>query len=134
MRCMSTAKTKGQGEQTQTGLFGDGELAAVRVQGAPRVMSPVRDQVELRPVDLDALLTPDHPARTVWAFVQAMKLAPLYARIKSAGSRGGAPGHRPGDSGGVVAVGHHRRRGPGARSTSCASAMTCIAGSAAAWA
>lgn len=103
MRCMSSAKTKDEGEQTQTGLFGSGELAinaattqaVVSVQGAPRVMSPVRDQVELRPVDLDALLTRDHPARTVWAFVQAMELAPLYARIKSAGSRGGAPAIDP---------------------------------------
>lgn len=46
-------------------------------------MSPQRHQVELRPVDLDALLAPDHAARTVWAFVQTMDLAPLYARIKS---------------------------------------------------
>ncbi|WPH23098.1 IS1182 family transposase [Variovorax paradoxus] len=59
------------------------------------MMSPVRNQVELRPVDLDALLAPEHPARTVWAFVQAMDLAPLYARIKSAGSRGGAPAIDP---------------------------------------
>lgn len=103
MQCMSSAKTKDEGEQAQRGLFGSGNLAVnaattramVSVQGARRVMSPVRNQVELRPVDLDALLTPDHPARTVWAFVQAMELAPLYARIKSAGSRGGAPAIDP---------------------------------------
>lgn len=103
MQSMSSAKAKNEGEQTQTGLFGEGELAggtaaaqaAASEQGTPRVMSPVRNQVELRPVDLDALLAPDHPARTVWAFVQAMELAPLYARIKSAGSRGGAPAIDP---------------------------------------
>lgn len=103
MQCMSTAKSTGEAEQTQVGLFGEGELragaataqAAVSAQGAPRVMSPVRDQIELRAVDMDALLAPDHPARTVWAFVQAMDLAPLYARIKSAGSRGGAPAIDP---------------------------------------
>lgn len=99
---MSTAKTTDEGEQPQTGLFGEGELPAggmdaqaASAPGAPRVMSPVRNQVELRPVDLDALLAPQHPARTVWAFVQAMELAPLYARIKSAGSRGGAPAIDP---------------------------------------
>jgi hypothetical protein len=100
---MRSANTKDEGEQTQTGLFGERELrssaadaqAGGNAQGAPRVMSPVRNQIELRPVDLDALLTPDHPARTVWAFVQAMELAPLYARIKPAGSRGGAPAIDP---------------------------------------
>lgn len=101
---MSKAKTGDAGEQTQTGLFGEGELspsgqalaqAGVSAPGAPRVMSPVRNQVELRPVDLDAMLAAQHPARTVWAFVQAMDLAPLYARIKSAGSRGGAPAIDP---------------------------------------
>ncbi|MCK7502451.1 MAG: IS1182 family transposase [Comamonadaceae bacterium] len=59
------------------------------------MMSPRRDQVELRAVDLDAVLAPDHPARTVWAFVQTMDLAPLYAGIKSVGGRGGAPAIDP---------------------------------------
>ena len=103
MRCMSTAKTGQEtGQAPQRGLFGVGELppgeAAARQGssgGTPRVMTPMRNQVELRPVDLDALLAPDHPARTVWAFVQALELAPLYARIKSAGSRGGAPAIDP---------------------------------------
>lgn len=103
MRCMSTAKTGHEtGQASQGGLFGVGDLppgeAATRQGssgGTPRVMSPQRHQVELRPVDLDALLAPDHPARAVWAFVQALELAPLYARIKSAGSRGGAPAIDP---------------------------------------
>jgi hypothetical protein len=38
---------------------------------AARVISPQRDQVELRAVDLDSLLALDHPARTEWAFVQS---------------------------------------------------------------
>ncbi|MCU0918821.1 MAG: IS1182 family transposase [Burkholderiaceae bacterium] len=59
------------------------------------MMSPQRDQVELRAVDLESLLAADHPARTVWAFVQSMDLAPLYARIKSVGGRGGAPAIDP---------------------------------------
>jgi transposase len=84
------------------GLFGEEELPEARAVSRPaeaggpaRVMSPERNQVELRPVHLDALLAPDHAARTVWAFVQTMDLAPLYARIKSVAGRGGAPAIDP---------------------------------------
>ncbi len=66
-----------------------------RAGGAARVMSPQRNQVELRPVDLESLLAHDHAARTVWVFVQALDLAPLYARIKSVAGRGGAPAIDP---------------------------------------
>lgn len=99
---MSTATGGDGGEQAQVGLFGDEELpaGAARAQqaggaGTPRVLSPQREQVELRPVHLDAVLAPDHPARTAWAFVQALDLAPLYARIKSVAGRGGAPAIDP---------------------------------------
>ena len=99
---MSAATSGSEGEQAQQGLFGEGDLPrdAVRAQpaqagGPPRVMSPQRNQVELRPVDLESLLAPDHPARTVWAFVQALDLRPLYARIKSVAGRGGAPAIDP---------------------------------------
>lgn len=99
---MSAATIGDEGEQAQAGLFGQGELpAAARVAqpakpaGAPRVMTPQRDQIELHAVDLESLLAADHAARTVWAFVQAMDLAPLYARIKSVGGRGGAPAIDP---------------------------------------
>jgi len=99
---MSTATVKDEGEQPQVGLFCEGELPAgspgaqpPRRVGQARVMSPQRHQVELRPVDLDALLAPDHAARTVWAFVQALDLAPLYATIKSVAGRGGAPAIDP---------------------------------------
>jgi len=58
-------------------------------------MSPQRKQIELRPCDLESLLAADHPARTVWLFVQALDLAPLYARIKSVDGSGGAPAIDP---------------------------------------
>ncbi|WP_043458257.1 IS1182 family transposase [Azohydromonas australica] len=54
-----------------------------------------RDQVELRPCELDALLAPNHPVRSVWAFVQALDLAPLYAVIKSVRGGAGAPATDP---------------------------------------
>ena len=99
---MSAGTVGDESEQTQVGLFGDEQMAAggattrtAEAGAAPRVMTPQRNQVELRPVDLDALLAPDHAARTVWAFVLTMDLAPLYARIKSVAGRGGAPAIDP---------------------------------------
>ena len=38
--------------------------------GKPRMREPERRQVELRPVDLDSLLTADHPARVIWRYVE----------------------------------------------------------------
>lgn len=99
---MSAATIGDKGDQAQAGLFDQGEVPATepvaqaaKAAGAPRVMVPQRNQIELRAVDLEALLAPDHAARTVWAFVQSMDLAPLYARIKSVAGRGGAPAIDP---------------------------------------
>lgn len=119
------AATIGDDEQAQPGLFGRGAVQAathlaqpVKSGGAPRVMAPQRDQIELPAVDLETLLVPDHAARTVWGFVQSMDLALLYARIKSMRRLRWRTGHRPGDPCGAVAVGHHRWRRPGTRSRS----------------
>lgn len=101
---MTAANNKPGNEQSQGGLFGDGGAPAAPVgdtrqppfdAGAARVQYAQRDQVELRPVDLDASLPLDHPARTVWAFVQSMDLAPLYAAIKSRQGGRGAPAIDP---------------------------------------
>jgi transposase len=91
-------------EQRHGALFDEHELPipAARsevVEGgasaAARVVSPQRDQVELRACDLDSLLPSDHPARTVWAFVQSLELAPLYARIKAVHGGAGRPAIDP---------------------------------------
>jgi transposase len=100
---MSTANSKPSQEQVQEGLFGESELpqgerrdaTAVELGGTPRVLYAERHQVELRPMDLDAALAPNHPARTVWAFVQSMDLAPLYAGVKSREGGRGAPAIDP---------------------------------------
>jgi len=44
----------------------------------------------LHPVELHSPLAQEHLNRTVWAFVQSMDLAALYARIKSVSRCGGA--------------------------------------------
>ena len=71
------------------------EAVASRASAAARVMSPQRNQIELRACDLDSLLPPDHPARTVWAFVQSLDIAPLYACIKAVQGGAGRPAIDP---------------------------------------
>jgi len=56
---------------------------------APRVRTPVRNQIELRSVDLESLISFDHPARIIWEYVEGLDLRPLYAEIKSVEGRPG---------------------------------------------
>lgn len=79
-----------------TGLFDDlpnGEPPAERgLRGKPRLREPVRDQIELRAVDLESLLGADHPARLIWAYVEKLDLSMLEDAVKA---REGRPGHPP---------------------------------------
>jgi transposase len=56
---------------------------------APRVLVAERNQIELRPIDLEATLSLDHPARSVWAFVERLDLSALYGEIGSVEGRAG---------------------------------------------
>jgi len=47
-----------------------------------RVILPNRNQVELRPMDLESVLPEGHRARLVWAWVERQDLSALYAAIK----------------------------------------------------
>ena len=60
------------------------------VGGRPRLREPVRDQIELRAVDLDSLIAQDHPARVIWSYVERLDLGALEAQVKS---REGVAGH-----------------------------------------
>src|ERR1700744_6757767 len=53
---------------------------------------PVRDQIELRAVDLEALLAPDHSARVIWAYVEKLDLRDLEEALKA---REHTPGQAP---------------------------------------
>ncbi len=64
-------------------------------KGAPRLVYPNRTQVELRPLDLEGLLPPDHAARAVWEFVESLDLSPLYAEVESVEGRAGRPAIDP---------------------------------------
>lgn len=101
---MSTDADPPKPDQRLAALFDEQELPVPAAQSeevarggcaAPRVMSPQRDQVELRACDLDSLLPSEHPARTVWAFVQSLQLAPLYARIRAVQGGAGRPAIDP---------------------------------------
>jgi transposase len=64
-------------------------------KGAPRLVVPNRAQMELRTVDLESLLPPDHAARAVWEFVESLDLSPLYAEVQSVEGRAGRPAIDP---------------------------------------
>lgn len=76
-------------------LFGDcsgGGCEAKREwAGRPRLNEPVRDQIELRVVDLEGLLPEAHPARVIWAYVEKLDLSELEDAVA-------ARAHGPGRS------------------------------------
>jgi len=66
-----------------------------KAKGMPRLVVPNRAQMELRPVDLESLLPPDHPARAVWEFVESLDLSLLYAQVQSVEGSAGRPAVDP---------------------------------------
>jgi transposase len=69
-----------------------------RAQSAPtepRLLRPNRQQLELRPADLDGLLPAEHRARAVWHFVEGLDLGPLYAQVKAVDGHAGRPAIDP---------------------------------------
>lgn len=81
-------------------LFGElpeqsGPEAKAMPRGAPRLREPVRDQIELRPVDIDSLIGQDHPARVIWTYVEGLDLSELEDRVKARENRPGHPAPSP---------------------------------------
>ncbi len=66
------------------------QLGPERPLGKPRLLEPMRDQLELRSVDIDSLIGEDHAARLIWAYVEQLDLRELEDAIKA---REGRPGH-----------------------------------------
>jgi transposase len=76
-------------------LFGDLPVQMVERTfdpGRPRLREPVRDQVELRVMDLDRLIAADHPARLIWEYVQGLDLSSLEQAVRA---REHTPGQAP---------------------------------------
>jgi len=59
-------------------------------RATPRLREPIRDQIELRTVDIDSLIGQDHSARVFWAYVEGLDLSELEDRIEA---RENTPGH-----------------------------------------
>jgi transposase len=59
--------------------------------GAPRVVSPQRDQLEWRQFDLEGLIPEDHVARTLWKAVEGLDLSEFYASIAAREAMPGRP-------------------------------------------
>jgi transposase len=82
------------------GLFGElpeqtEPPANTAPHGAPRLREPMRDQVELRAVDIDSLIGQDHPVRVIWAYVEGLDLSELKDRVKARENRPGHPAPSP---------------------------------------
>jgi transposase len=71
-----------------------------RPLGHPRLRSADRQQI-LPPMPLEDIIEPDHPARSVWRFVEGLDLSPLYDHIRS---REHTPGRPPTDPRILVAL------------------------------
>jgi transposase len=61
----------------------------------PRVVEPVRNQLSLQPMDLEALVADDHPVRAIWALTERLDLSEYYDEIASRGSTAGRPATDP---------------------------------------
>ena len=57
--------------------------------GKARLRVPVRDEVRLEVVDLEALIGEDHTARLIWAYVERLDFTDFEAKVRS---REGLPG------------------------------------------
>ena len=60
-----------------------------------RVVRAVRNQIEWAPRKLDSLLSMDHPARTIWAFLERLDLSGFYASVKAVADQPGRPASDP---------------------------------------
>jgi transposase len=58
-------------------------IQKAKPEGVARVQMPNRNQLELRPSDLESLLAEGHRARIVWGYVERQNLTRLYAGIKA---------------------------------------------------
>src|SRR5206468_2685651 len=66
-----------------------------RPSGTPRIVTANRAQLQLRALDLESLLPPEHRARAVWAVVEQLDLSAFYDAIVARGSDPGRPAIDP---------------------------------------
>ncbi len=68
-----------------------------KVENKPpaRVRAVQREQVVLRPVDVERLLGPDHSARAIWELVGQRDLQPFYEPIEAVEGKAGRTPYDP---------------------------------------
>jgi len=71
------------------------QAAVPEAKGAPRLVRANRAQMELRAVDLEGLLSMDHPARAVWEFIESLDVSALYAEVAAVEGVAGRPATDP---------------------------------------
>src|SRR2546430_53746 len=76
------------------GVEGTGGTATTALP-PPRVVTADRRQIQLRPLDLESLLPPEHRARAIWAMVEQLALGKFYDTIVARGSEPGRPAIDP---------------------------------------
>ena len=54
-----------------------------------------RQQMSWRAVDVEKLISEDHPARAIWTLVGRLDLSPFYRAIESSTEEGGRPAFDP---------------------------------------
>jgi transposase len=60
-----------------------------------RVVRPKREQLQWAPVDLESLVSQEHPARAIWGFLEKLDLSAFYEPIKAVVDRPGRPSTDP---------------------------------------
>jgi len=91
--------------ETQTLLFADVHLWRQTEPEAPdrppagdrqpRLQPINRNQLLLRPVDVEQLIAPDHPARAIWDLLGQRDLTPFYEQIEAVEGVAGRPARDP---------------------------------------
>ena len=84
----------------QQGLFvmSEGEAPTANASagpGTPRLRKADRSQIELRPMDLEGLLPPDHEVRAIWSIVSRLDLSEFVQNVRSCEGVAGRPATDP---------------------------------------
>lgn len=61
----------------------------------PLIRHVNRQQMSWRAVDVERLISEDHPARAIWALVGRLDLSAFYRAIESSTEEGGRPAFDP---------------------------------------
>src|SRR5262252_10933083 len=62
---------------------------------SPRVRAIDRNQLLLRPIDVEQLIAQDHPARALWEFTERLDLTRFYEGIRAVEGHAGQPSWDP---------------------------------------